>query len=93
MEIGWTFLTYVCLFLRWCLGTSLFFKRFFGSSEQLARFYMNVFNAEDLYFGHVPNMHYRLALYLTSVLPIKHATANYSVCVCTIQTHCVEFVI
>ena len=70
-----------------------FFKRFFGSSEQLARFYMNVFNAEDLYFGHVPNMHYRLALYLTSVLSIKHATANYSVCVCTIQTHCVEFVI
>lgn len=54
------FLTYVCLFVIWCFGSAFFFffKSSFGGSKQLADFPMNVLNAEDLYFGHVPNMHY-----------------------------------
>lgn len=30
--------------------------------EQLANVYMNVLKAEDLYLGHILNMHYSLAL-------------------------------
>lgn len=47
-----------CNMVFWFCFFFFFFKSSFGGSKQLADFPMNVLNAEDLYFGHVPNMHY-----------------------------------